>query len=472
MIHPLLQGEATAAERWAFDLLVDLSRLLPTEGEPVGPVRATLAASEPAADFEAEPGSVRISRSLLRQVVDIGGAAVEQRATARDRHGRVPASANPQVQANGERALPLHQWADALVKAVTQAAGAAPVLRLNPWPGGLRWAAALTHDLDIVSGWPLFAALRWGELLQKGEVKRALSALSAGAAALAADPVRQSLERILEIERAAGVRSTWFVLSGEPTLTGWRRGDVTYRVDGATARGLIARVMREGHEVGLHASFETRDRAELMVEERARLERVTGKPPRGVRQHFLRLDPSRTPLNAEAAGFAYDASFGFADRNAFRLGAADVVGLWNDPGQRPLELREAPLVWMDRTHSKYLGEEDPSEWVHGALDLARQVRDAGGLWVGLWHPNVSAPLGFPGALEGFATLVQRLAAETPWFATLDEIVTWRVARRSLRGRLHPGGQVELTAAQRGSWAVTLHDTTSGRDQSFGWPSHG
>lgn len=471
MIHPRLDGEASAAEHWAFELLLDLSRLLPAADDQADAVRVVLAEPGATTDFSAEPGRIRIGRRLLQQVVDVGGAAAEQRATERDRHGRVPATANPQVRDNSERALPLHQWATALARAVKEAAGSSPVFHLDPWPDGKRWAAAITHDLDIVSGWPLFAALRWTELIQKGEGSRALSAMASSAGGLGGNPVRESLKQILDIERASAVRSTWFVLSGEPTLAGWRRGDITYRLEGPAARRLVARILRDGHEIGLHGSFETRDRAELMAAERARVERVTGKAPRGVRQHFLRLDPSRTMLNAEAAGFTYDASFGFADRNAYRLGAADVLGLWNEAAQRPLKLQEAPLIWMDRTHSKYLGQEDPASWVSGALDLAGQVREAGGLWVGLWHPNVSAPLGFPGALEAFAQLVEHLAAEDPWFATLDQMVTWRVARRTLRGRLHGGGRLEVTASHPGSWSAGLRDAT-GYHQSFAWPANG
>ncbi|HSB53852.1 MAG TPA: hypothetical protein VLD58_05825, partial [Gemmatimonadales bacterium] len=105
MIHPLLEGRPTAAERWAFDLLVDLSRLLHAVPEDASAVQVSLVESLPAGDFLAEQGRVRLSRGLLRRVLDIGGAAVEQRTTERDHHGRVPASANPQVQSHAERSL-------------------------------------------------------------------------------------------------------------------------------------------------------------------------------------------------------------------------------------------------------------------------------------------------------------------------------------------------------------------------------
>src|SRR5256885_8202858 len=49
--------------------------------------------------------------------------------------------------------------------------------------------------------------------------------------------------------------------------------------------------------------------------------------------------------------------------------------------------------WMDRALSKYRGVEDPERWVAAGLALARACRDVEGLWVGVWHPNLTAPLG-------------------------------------------------------------------------------
>ncbi len=472
MIHPDLAGQSTAAERWAFELLVDLARILPAADRESGAIEVRVDDGSQPASFTPGKREVRIHPAVLQRVVDVAGGAIEQRTTSWDRHGRVPASVNPLVATGLERSLPMHALAEEFAAAVAASADTVPVYRLGPWPGSARWAAAVTHDLDIVSGWPLFAGLRVVELLKKGDVGRALSAVGSSLAALASGPVRKSLERILELERAAGVRSTWFVLSGEPSAAGWRRGDITYALEGPAARSLVGQMLAAGHEIGLHGSFDTRDDAALMAAERDRVARVTGKPPRGIRQHFLRLDPGSTLRHAEAAGFGYDATLGFADRNAFRLGLAEVAPLWNEAESRALRLVEAPLTWMDRTHSKYRGEEDPAAWVRDALTLADQVREAQGLWVGLWHPNVSAPLGFPGALDAFATLVQQLASRGPWLAPLSEIVEWRAARRGLRGRRRPqGGAIELVSDRPGTWEVKLIAPT-GTGNLHPWPAHG
>jgi peptidoglycan/xylan/chitin deacetylase (PgdA/CDA1 family) len=470
MIRLDLGGSPSAAERWAFELLVDLSRLLPIDKACPGGVRAILIDSAPGEPpFAASADAVRVSRAALRTVVDTAGAGVEQRSGARDRHGRVPSSENPLVRQRAERELPVQRAADALLSAVRVSAGSAPLFRVGGWPDQKGWAAAFTHDLDIVSGWPLFAGLRWAELFRKGEMSLAGSAITAGLGALGSDPVAKAIESILRSEQDAGIRSTWFVMAGIPTFASWRRGDVTYRLDAPPARRLIERIIGGGHEVGLHGSFATRDSADLMAIERERVARISGSRPEGVRQHFLRFDPSQTPAGAAKAGFLYDATFGFADRNGFRLGVADVVPTWQDSSGKSLSLLEAPLVWMDRTYSKYRGEEDPCRWVEDAMQLAATCREAGGLWTGLWHPNVVPSLGFPGALEAFDSLIRQVAGYSPYLAPLAEIVRWRNARRALRGRIGAGGTLELVSDRPGTWGVTIEDLAAGDRGLHSWP---
>jgi peptidoglycan/xylan/chitin deacetylase (PgdA/CDA1 family) len=345
------------------------------------------------------------------------------------------------------------------------------VYRVAPWPGRHAWAAALTHDLDIVSGWPAFTGLRIAELLSAGEVRQAGAAVSAALAAVGRDPVGQGVARLLESERAAGLPTTWFVIPGRPTLRTWMAGDVTYRVDRGPARRLVRAIAAAAHEIAVHGSFATVDGPDWsFADEARRLAAVSGTPVRGVRQHFLRFRPGETQRAMVAAGFAYDASYGFSDRNGFRLGVADVVPAWDDASGRELALDEVPLVWMDRAQSKYGGIHDPERWVDDGLDLARACRAAGGLWVGLWHPNLTTPLGYPGAETARGRLLAELLAERPYVERLGTMVTWRRARRSVRAvRVSPDGRPELAAAVAWDGPLTL-ERGNGAATDVSWPT--
>ncbi len=434
------------AEQYALDVLIDLACLLPVDDPAADVVRLEVTERPDevreltawiAAGWGIEPadGVVRMPRAALGHLAEIAGAVREKRTSAADRFGRVPSEENELVRAGREREPVVSLAARRLRHAAVAAAGRRLLRLVTPWPGGHRWAAGLTHDLDVVEWWPMFTLRRLAELGRKGQGRRALQTAAAALAAIRGDPVWRGVCEILDREAALSVRSTWFVLCGTPTLSTMSRGDLTYRPESARARRIMGAIRRAGHSIGLHGSFATMDADGVFANQRARLERLVSAPAQGVRQHFLRLRPGTTHRAMAAAGFTYDSSYGFADRNGFRLGVADVIPVWDSATGVALPLDAAPVSWMDRALSKYRGVEDPGAWVADGLALAAAARDVEGLWVGVWHPNLIPSLGFPGAPEAFATLVQGLAAAGAYLSTLDELVAWRRRRRAARARI-------------------------------------
>jgi hypothetical protein len=447
----------TSAERFALGLLVDLSAVLPAGGTTNAAVRLAVA-GEPrvtrlaplrANEWGISRGerTVTLDRSLLRFVADVAGAESEQRSSASDRYGRVPATETRPVREGFEREPVVSAIARALAGAVRAVAGRGPFFEIEPWPGGRRWAAALTHDLDVVEWWPAFTALRLAELARHGELARASRVLLAATANVARPVVWSAIRDLLDVESTYAARSTWFVLCGRPTLATTRAGDLTYRPDAPAARRILGALRDAGHEIGLHGSFATSDDHARFGQQRAMLRDLAQSDPAGVRQHYLRMRAATTPAGMRDAGFTYDSTYGFADRNGFRLGAADVVPLWDAAHQRPLGLDEAPFAWMDRALSKYQHVEDPRAWIDDALVLADRVREVGGLWVGIWHPNLAPALGFPDAPAAYARLVAELVAREPYVAPLGDLVAWRRERRALRvAALAPDGRPRIAGA--------------------------
>jgi peptidoglycan/xylan/chitin deacetylase (PgdA/CDA1 family) len=448
----------TPAERFSLDLLVDLSALVRCEGPGGGAtIRLTVTDSGAAASLASLRSrdwtisvvdrEVRVDRALLAFVAEVAGFGAEQRSTAADRYNRVPSAESPMVQASAEREPVVSVIAQKLAAAARSAAPRDALLILDPWPEGHRWAAALTHDLDVVQWWPAFTLLRLAELTRRLHIGLAARVLGSVIQSAARDVVWDGVRAVLEIEASHGVRSTWFVLCGDPTFASARAGDLTYSIDSPLARRILSAVTAAGHELGLHGSFATSDDHSQFTLQHERLEAVTGRPVRGVRQHYLRWRPDSTPQGMATAGFSYDSTFGFADRNGFRLGVADVVPVWSAATQSTLPLDEVPFTWMDRALSKYRGVEDPNAWVDDALELADVSRAVQGLWVGIWHPNLTSALGFPSALEAYTRLVGELRAREPYVATMGELVAWRRARRAVRAvARQPDGTVILSDA--------------------------
>lgn len=456
------------SERHGLEVLIDLSRLLPVEQAECDLVRLTLterssagsAAADlsPQAAFERADGEVRVSLASLRAVTEVAGGAFEQRSTRTDRHGRVLAAENPLVAAGQSRRPVVSVLAQELRRAVFAVAGRRPVRTVAPWPEGHRWAAVVTHDLDVVDWWGLFPLLRMVELGTKGswellgQVGRALRRN------VGRDPVSRGVHSILQLEAHHGIRASWFVICADPTLRSFLAGDSTYRAEGPAARRILTALLQAGHEIGLHGSFATGADARRMASERRGLARLAGTPVAGVRQHFLRMRPGPTQRHMVAAGFEYDATWGFADRTGFRLGVADLVPAWDAEQHTTLPLELVPLIWMDRALSKYAGIEEPGRWIEDARELARECKAVEGVWSGLWHPNTTEALGFPGAEPAFVSLLQALADDRPYFGSTHKLVQWRRFRRSIRARrVSSDGRVALSTAAGHRTVIALED---------------
>ncbi len=460
--------ELRPAERYGLDVLIDLSRLLVAERAECNVVRLAVvdrgSAGSAAADLssraalERGDGEVRITTAALRGVAEVAGGGIEQRSKATDRHGRVPATENPLVAAGQSRRPVVSLLANELRRAVLAVAGRRPVRLLAPWPDGHRWAAVMTHDLDIVEWWGLFPLLRMAELGMKGDWTRVARVARAGRRNIGRNPVLKGIHSLLQLEAHHGIRATWFVICAAPTLRSMLAGDSTYRPDGPAAQRIFTALAQAGHEIALHGSFATARDGKAMVSQRRALNRLADSPVEGTRQHFLRMHPGRTQRIMVDAGFEYDASWGFADRNGFRLGVADVVPAWDAERETSLPLDLVPLVWMDRALSKYAGVEEAGRWIEDARELAGECKAAEGAWVGLWHPNTMEALGFPGAEPAFVSLLQALADDRPYFASAHKLVQWRRFRRSVRAaHVAADGRIALTTPGGQRTVIALED---------------
>ena len=300
----------------------------------------------------------------------------EERGGARDEHGRFPASA---ALADPERPA-----VDSLLRTFRERVGDA-----GPTP----FTVALTHDVDIPWRWSRPQALR-------GAAARARAAAREGrrrdvvaeAAGLAAAPVRRltrtdpnwSYERIAAIERAHGGRSTYFVMAGHGHPADGPDPAAYDRLRPA----IVAQIAAQGDEVGLHPSYLTSRRPQMLAAERERLEALTGGRVPGVRFHYLRHDTHATLPELEGLGFAYDSSQGYGDAIGLRAGFSFPYRPFHLAERRPLDLVELPMAVMDATlaERRYLGLE-PRAGLERTLRLLERVADIGGTVAILWHTD-------------------------------------------------------------------------------------
>jgi peptidoglycan/xylan/chitin deacetylase (PgdA/CDA1 family) len=300
----------------------------------------------------------------------------EERGGARDEHGRFPARA---ALADPERPA-----VDSLLRGFRDHVGDR---------GWTPFTVALTHDVDIPWRWSRPRALLGAAARVKAAAgERRFGDAAADVVGLAAAPVRRlagtdpnwSYERIAALEREHGGRSTYFVMAGHEHPADGPDPAAYDRLRPA----IVAEVAAQGDEVGLHASYLTSERPELLAAERERLESLTGARVPGMRFHYLRHDTHATLPELERLGFAYDSSQGYGDAIGLRAGLSFPYRPFHLVERRPLDLVELPMAVMDATlaERRFLGL-TPREGLERTLRLLERVAAIGGTVAILWHTD-------------------------------------------------------------------------------------
>lgn len=300
---------------------------------------------------------------------------------------------------------------DDLLLTLHERAGAWCVRRAA-WPGARSHAIAITHDQD--------QSIRWERRLARHALGMVKGPDRAGQAALFVRDIRAGAvpetlltERLMRWERERDVEATYFFLMVRRDRFGRR-----YDVSSPSFRKVIARLREEGHTVGLHGSLRTYQDPELFMNERTRIGKVLGKPPSGVRQHYLRIQLPDTWKHQQEAGFRYDASLGYPDEPGFRAGTSFPFF----PQSLPSFLA-FPLSGMDRAlHAN--GLTTPDAW----RDWAAPARQVSGLVDVLWHPYFIDSDSGPDRESATIAMLDWASSSGAWVAGLDRVDAWWRAR--------------------------------------------
>jgi hypothetical protein len=192
--------------------------------------------------------------------------------------------------------------------------------------------------------------------------------------------------------------------------SGW---DGTYGVHRHGMRRLMRRIADRGHELGFHGSYDTYLDPGRLRQEFARLTRIATEEgvtqaQWGGRQHFLRWAAPTTWQAYEDAGIAYDSTLGYADLSGFRCGACYDFPVFNLQTCRVLNLRERPLIVMEKTIFKYMGLTG-TQAVEKVATLSQVCRAFRGDFTLLWH---NGQTGAPEMREMYVQMLRAAASGT------------------------------------------------------------
>jgi hypothetical protein len=176
-------------------------------------------------------------------------------------------------------------------------------------------------------------------------------------------------------------------------------------------RSVIDKLVHAGIEMGVHPSYFTFGRLDMLREEVDQLRKVTGASVIGGRQHYLRWKPV-TWRDWEACGLAYDSTVGFADHIGFRAGTSVPYQPWLLEEGRPAALFELPLLVMDTTLTDYM-QISPEEALRRVRCIVHRCALSGGVFTLLWHNTVD-PKANLGRSRMLVPLLSELAGSPGW----------------------------------------------------------
>jgi hypothetical protein len=305
-----------------------------------------------------------------------------------DRHGRFPAiSSHAYKHGYLERPI-VDEWLYVLGQAITRT-----------WPGIAlkqhQFSMKVSHDVDAPSRYGFASAkglLRAmaGDVLKRGDIKNALRApwirLNSRDALHPIDPFN-TFEWIMDLSDQHGLTSAFYFICGRTSNM-----DADYDPEHPAIRRLMRRIHERGHEIGLHPSYGTYQKPELIAQEARRLRGILTEEKIqqnviGGRMHYLRWEQPTTLRAWALAGMDYDSSLSYADRPGFRCGTCYEYPAFDPMAGEALKLRVRPLVVMECSviDSCYLGlgiGEAAKAKFQQLKDTCRMIE---GQFTMLWH---------------------------------------------------------------------------------------
>ncbi|MBY5592554.1 polysaccharide deacetylase [Rhizobium leguminosarum] len=262
-----------------------------------------------------------------------------------------------------------------------------------PWPNGARCACSISFDIDADS------------LIHIAKPKDSFDRLY---------PITMgrydqvAVPRVLETYRRLGLKQSFFI----PAWTMNQYPDI------------VDAILAGGHEIG-HHGYIHEDPSEISPQEQRHWfekalgvhVRMTGRRPRGYRAPVYNATQSTIDLLIEH-GFTYDSSL-MADDIPYRMKTTggtlfEVPPHWGSDDWPPFA-HFAEIGYMMPVKS-------PTEGLAASFEEFDAQYEAGGFWMGIWHPFLTGRLARWRVVERW--LEHTLSTKNVWFAPLEEIASY------------------------------------------------
>lgn len=228
-------------------------------------------------------------------------------------------------------------------------------------------------------------------------------------------------EKIMEIERAFDVRSSFYFLNEKRVVDmprirqlnpfNWLQFTGHYSINDPAITWIMRELATSGWEVGIHGSYESYNDQDRFAWEKSILEDCLGQQVIGGRQHFLNLDRPDSWRVHRDCGLKYDASLGSSTEYGFTHGY-DVKRPFNDDFLVfPLTIMEVALVQGEQSIKTAKQEVDR---------IIEEAARHGAIMTVLWHVRLFNEQEFPGYQTLYRYLISRAKEAGAWIGPISD----------------------------------------------------
>lgn len=252
----------------------------------------------------------------------------------------------------------------------------------------------MTHDVDaITKTFPIrlkqgaFNLFNAAKSIRRGKLSQAAVLLWHGIRFLFGFENWWTFDRLLHLESESRISATYhFYADNKPKSPKRWLFDPGYDISSTKLKGLLDQLIKNGHGIGLHPSFEAWQDAQQIAAQRTQIEDSSGIKVTHCRQHWLRFSWQSTWSAQQIAGLTNDASLMFNDRPGFRNSSALSWHPWNPENSASIHLTALPSVFMDSHFYDYQSK-TPTARKTSMRHWFRECRDVCGEIAVLWHPH-------------------------------------------------------------------------------------
>lgn len=202
----------------------------------------------------------------------------------------------------------------------------------------------LTHDIDELN-YPGSYRTILGDVLKRGNLKLAQEHFKY---IYLSNPY-DTFDFLMTTSEKLGVKSCFYFMSTDSQLLYERNFYLKSRLFVST----IKKIKERGHIIGFHPGYYTYDNFVRWSYEKRLLEKAVNHEIDEGRQHYLRMDITKTFTIWDKNNMKIDSTLSFADKEGFRCGTGDTFHIFDFCNRKQLNLEERPLIIMDRSLQQY-----------------------------------------------------------------------------------------------------------------------